>query len=262
MIPKKIHYVWVGTAPKSALILKCIDSWKKYLPDYEIIEWGNESVDLIDNQYLREAFAHKKWAFVSDIIRLYALYTQGGIYLDTDVEVRASLDQFLKHEFFSGHELHNHTYLPILTAVMGAKQNNAIIKDLLDNYKNRPFIINNRFDLQPNTLRVTDYFKNKFQIYPPYNGEMTLQLTDNAIIYPYYFFCTPKANKPNYTIHHFDGSWIPGFARRDKLTMGKLTLTRFKKVANNETLDLGVKDKLLLSINISKNKKLALIYNG
>lgn len=263
MIPKKIHYVWVGNSPKSQLILNCIESWKTQLPDYELIEWGNESIKDIDIPYLHEAYEHKKWAFVSDVIRLYALYTQGGIYLDTDVEVRDSFNSFLKHDFFSGYELHNNIYSPIVTAVMGARPQNSIIKDLLDNYKLNSFITDkNRFNLLPNTARVTKYFEQKFKISPPYDGETTLYLTENSVIYPYYFFCTPKKNKPNYSIHLFDGSWIPGFARRDKVTFAGYSITRFKRVANNETLDLGINDQIILIINVSKNKKFALIRNG
>ncbi|MDE9567382.1 glycosyltransferase, partial [Xenorhabdus bovienii] len=73
MIPKKIHYVWVGDKPKTKFVLVCIDTWKKFLPDYEIIEWNNENVKNIKNNYMEEAFINKKWAFVSDYIRLYAL---------------------------------------------------------------------------------------------------------------------------------------------------------------------------------------------
>nr|WP_268248484.1 glycosyltransferase [Ignatzschineria ureiclastica] len=263
MIPKKIHYVWVGNNPKSQLILNCIESWKTQLPDYELIEWGNESIKDIDIPYLHEAYEHKKWAFVSDVIRLYALYTQGGIYLDTDVEVRDSFNSFLEHDFFSGYELHNNIYSPIVTAVMGASPQNSIIKDLLDNYKCNSFITDkNRFNLLPNTARVTKYFEQKFKIAPPYDGETTLYLTENSIIYPYYFFCTPKKNKPNYSIHLFDGSWIPGFSRRDKITFAGYSIARFKRVANNEILDLGISDQIILIINVSKNKKFALIRNG
>lgn len=259
MIPKKIHYVWVGDKPKSELALKCINSWKKHLPDYDIIEWGNEAVSLVDNQYVRDAFANKKWAFVSDVIRLHALYEYGGIYLDTDVEIRDSLDQFLVHDFFSGHEIHNNTCSPIVTAVMGAIPKCKIIHDLLDGYRDRSFIVNNQFDMQPNTVRATKYFEETFRITPPYNGEDTIFLTDKYVIYPYYYFCTPKKSHPNFSIHLFDGSWVPGFARRDKLSLFKLTLSRFKKVANNDILDLGIKDKVIFSINVSKEIKYAII---
>ncbi|HBN5713989.1 TPA: glycosyltransferase, partial [Morganella morganii] len=87
IIPKKIHYVWVGNKPKPQLVLDCISTWEAHFPDYEIIEWNNEKFKDISNKYAEEAFANKRWAFVSDYIRLHALYHEGGIYLDTDVEV-------------------------------------------------------------------------------------------------------------------------------------------------------------------------------
>ena len=80
MIPKKIHYVWVGGNPKSKDIERCIKTWKKHLPDYEIIEWNENNFDINSNQYVKKAYEHKKWAFVSDYIRMYAIYNYGGIY--------------------------------------------------------------------------------------------------------------------------------------------------------------------------------------
>ena len=103
-IPKVIHYVWMGKGTKSEFMLRCIDSWKKYLPDYEIVEWNEERFDVRSNPYTEEAYNCKKWAFVSDYVRLYALYTEGGVYMDTDVEVIKPLDRFLEHPAFSGFE--------------------------------------------------------------------------------------------------------------------------------------------------------------
>lgn len=261
MIPKKIHYIWLGDKPKPALVLKCLDSWRKNLPDYEIIEWGNDAISHIDNQYLQEAFYHQKWAFASDILRLHILYHQGGIYLDTDVEVRNSFDPFLQDDFFTGHELHKDECYPVVTAVLGSTPQNKIIKELLALYDHTTFIINNRLDLTPNTIRVTQYLEQKFNLAPPYEGKTKIQLTENSYIYPYYYFCTPRAGEPNYSIHLFDGSWIPGFARRDKFSLLGVSLTRFKRIANNDILDIGLKDRVICSINISKNVKYALILN-
>ena len=94
MIPKIIHYVWVGNNEKPEIVLKCIESWKKYCPDFEIIEWNNDSLKEIDNKYVSQAFECKKWAFVSDYLRLYALKNFGGFYFDTDLEITNRLDNF------------------------------------------------------------------------------------------------------------------------------------------------------------------------
>ena len=95
MIPKKIHYFWFGPNQKSNQILEYIESWKKYLPDYEIIEWSEKNFDINCCQYVREAYEAKKYAFVSDYARLYVLYNYGGIYFDTDIEVCKSFEHFL-----------------------------------------------------------------------------------------------------------------------------------------------------------------------
>ena len=104
MIPKIIHYCWFGGKPLDALGKKCLRSWKKHFPDYEIIRWDESNVDLTGCQYAREAYAEKKWAFVSDYVRYKVLYEQGGIYFDTDVEVLRSFDDILEKGSFMGCE--------------------------------------------------------------------------------------------------------------------------------------------------------------
>lgn len=95
MIPKKIHYCWFGRGPLPELARKCIASWRKYLPEYEIKEWNEDNFDLDAYPYVREAYDSRKFAFVTDVVRLYALYNEGGIYMDTDVEVLKPLDSIL-----------------------------------------------------------------------------------------------------------------------------------------------------------------------
>ena len=97
MIPKVIHYCWFGRGELPPLAKKCLDSWKKYCPDYEIKEWNEDNFDLDSYPYVREAYDKRKFAFVTDVVRLYALYHEGGIYMDTDVEVLKPLDRFLSH---------------------------------------------------------------------------------------------------------------------------------------------------------------------
>ena len=104
MIPKIIHYCWFGGKPKPELAEKCIESWKKFCPDYEIVEWNEGNFNINSNLYVKQAYEAKKYAFVTDYVRLYALYTQGGIYMDTDVMVLKPLDEYLNHEAFSGFE--------------------------------------------------------------------------------------------------------------------------------------------------------------
>ena len=100
-IPKIIHYCWFGKGPKPELVLKCIASWEKYLPDYEIKEWNENNFDINSNIYCKEAYERKKYAFVSDYVRLYAVYNEGGIYFDTDLEVIKNMDVFLNNKAFT-----------------------------------------------------------------------------------------------------------------------------------------------------------------
>ena len=117
-IPKIIHYVWVGGKEKSELAKKCIESWRKYCPDYQIIEWNENNFDMNQNLYLKQAYQAKKFAFVSDYIRLKVLEKFGGIYLDTDIEIAKSLDEFLSHKGVVGFE--NQVW--IATAVIMAEK--------------------------------------------------------------------------------------------------------------------------------------------
>ena len=102
MIPKIIHYCWFGGKPFPSAVQKCIDSWKKYLPDYEIREWNETNYDLDKCKFAKEAYDQKKWAFVTDFVRLDVVYQYGGIYFDTDVEVIKSFDDLLNNKAFLG----------------------------------------------------------------------------------------------------------------------------------------------------------------
>lgn len=104
MIPKKIHYCWFGGKEKSKKTEQCIASWKKYCPDYEIIEWNESNFDIMQYDYLKWCHDNKKWAFLSDLARLLIIYQEGGIYYDTDVELIKKPDQLLKNEAFYGFE--------------------------------------------------------------------------------------------------------------------------------------------------------------
>ena len=101
-IPKIIHYVWMGGKEKPPKIKKCIKTWKKHLKDYEFIEWNEKNFDINSNSFVKKMYENKKWAFVSDYVRAYAIYNYGGIYLDTDVFVIDKLDSLLNSRAFVG----------------------------------------------------------------------------------------------------------------------------------------------------------------
>ena len=133
MIPKKIHYCWFGGNPLPESFQICLASWKKYLPDYEIIEWNETNFDINCCEYVKLAASNKKWAFVSDYARALALFEQGGIYMDIDVEVKHNLDEFLHHRAFSGFEISGSPF----TALWATEKGHIWPKKVLDFYTNK-----------------------------------------------------------------------------------------------------------------------------
>lgn len=232
MIPKKIHYCWFGGNPLSEMARNCIESWKTYCPDYEIIEWNEDNFDLNCNDYVKEAYEAKKWAFVTDYVRLYVLYNFGGIYMDTDAELIGCIDDFLSNNAFSGFE--NDSQIP--TAIMGSEKGNEWIKTLLSDYDNRHFIkADGSYDLTTNVITITDTTKKNFS----FICDGKLQVIDGKFtIYPKDYFC-PKnweLNKIELTentvcIHHFDASW---YSENDKIELNEQKARADKR---NELID-------------------------
>ena len=130
-IPKTIHYCWFGNNEKSEIIVECINSWKEYLPDYEIIEWNETNCNIKENPYVEQAYECGKWAYVSDYFRFKALYEHGGIYLDTDVKLYRSFDKLLFHNAFFAFE----TYLYVHGGIMGAQKNQPVMLDIINSYE-------------------------------------------------------------------------------------------------------------------------------
>ncbi len=210
MIPKKIHYCWFGGNPLPEDAKKYIESWKKYCPDYEIKEWNESNFDLDKYPYVREAYDNRKFAFVSDVARLYALYTEGGIYMDTDVEVLKPLDEFLKYDGVSGFE--SSTQIP--TGLMACRDLHPLVKEWLDEYAGIHFIKKDgSLDLTTNVTRITNSCLKYGFIQ---NG--SLQTIKDFTFFPSDYFC-PKSHETGIisctentvTIHHFAGSWVPEY---------------------------------------------------
>lgn len=213
MIPKIIHYCWFGGNSKPSLATKCMKSWQKYCPDYEIIEWNEKSFDLSAAPlYVRQAYDNKKWAFVTDYVRLWAMYNYGGIYMDTDVEVLRSLDDLLKKQAFSGFEAVDR----IPTGIMASEKDFPLFREFIRDYESALFEKEDgSFDLTTNVARITNICK-KYGFIP--NGKY--QEVEGFALYPQDFFCPKygyggkiKTTKNTYTIHHFMGSWA---SKQDK----------------------------------------------
>ena len=208
MIPKIIHYCWFGHNPKSELAQKCIKSWEKFCKDYEIIEWNEDNFDVLSAPlYVRQAYQAKKWAFVSDYVRLYAMVNYGGVYMDTDVEVIKPLDAFLTHNAFSGFD--SDEYIP--TGIMASEKGFPLFKDFLNYYNEISFINEDgTLNMKTNVFIMTEICKQRGLV-----ANNTFQTIDGFVLYPTEIFCplnhdTGKLNKTNntVTIHWFSGSWL------------------------------------------------------
>ena len=207
MIPKRIHYCWFGGNPLTESAKKCIESWKKFCPDYEIIEWNESNFDVNCCDYVCEAYKAEKWAFVSDVARLAALVTHGGIYMDTDVEVIRSLDDLLDQDAFVCFESKN----KIATSLMACQMHHSLFKELLEIYDMLHFVKPNGLnDQTTNVKRITDYCV-KYGL----KLDGSLQKIKGMTIYPAEYFSpldfdTGKLRIAfsTYSIHWFDASWM------------------------------------------------------
>lgn len=195
-IPKIIHYVWMGEKEKPPKIKKCIKTWKKHLKDYEFIEWNEKNFDINSNSFVKKMYENKKWAFVSDYVRAYAIYNYGGIYLDTDVFVIDKLDSLLNSRAFVGFEAPEYPF----TAVFGAEKEHPLIKDILDYYTNLELEGNFKDN---NTISVSNLLIEK---YGCKTGNIEQELPEGIKVYKDDVLCNPSRN--SLTVHVFLGSWL------------------------------------------------------
>lgn len=184
MIPKKIHYCWFGGAELPELAQRCIASWHEKMPDWEYVLWNEENFDIsLAPAYVQEAYAAKKYAFVSDYVRLYALEQLGGVYLDVDFEVYNSFEPLLNNEAFAGYE--GSKRLPIMMGVLGSVAHGEWVSGALKQYDRRHFLLENgEFDLTPNTTYFTSQLVGKGLVL---NGKE--QEFSGLHIYPVDYFC-------------------------------------------------------------------------
>lgn len=238
MIPKKLHYCWFGRNPKPELAQKCFESWKKFCPDYEIIEWNEDNYDINSAPlFVRQAYEAKKWAFVTDYVRLEVVHNHGGIYLDTDVEVIKPIDDLLKYNAFFGLQSES----LINTGLgFGAEAGTSILVEMMETYHSIPFLKDDgTYDNTPCPERDTSVF-----IKHGFNEENLLQiLSDNVACLPTEYLSSKDylseklcITENTRTIHHFAESWMSEKERADmdevRRSLYHPTLTeRFKRWA-------------------------------
>ena len=206
---KTIHYCWFGKTEKPKIIQKCINSWKKHFPDYEIHEWNEDNFDVNCNIYVRQAYEAKKYAFVSDYVRFYALEKYGGIYFDTDVEVIKSFGDLLKDEAFAGFETDEYIAPGLVLYVK--EPNNEIISQTRKWYDGARFLDEKGERIKLNVCNIFTNVLKDYGFVP--NGK--LQNCGGMILYPKDYFCpfddaTGKLNKTKntYAIHWYAKSWM------------------------------------------------------
>ncbi len=209
MIPKKIHYCWFGGKEKPKSVLKCIDSWRKYCPDYEIIEWNEDNFDVNAHPFTKEAFEIKKWAFVSDYARLYVVYNHGGIYLDTDVQLIKSLDIFLQNEIYLGFEDENY----VATGLgFGAIKGHPFLMENMKAYDNEALMDENgKFTAISCPVYTTKLLMDKGM---RKNCEK-IQSVGGITVYPKDYFCpydyttgVMNITENSHSIHLYSMTWI------------------------------------------------------
>lgn len=213
MIPKVIHYCWFGYNRKPKLIQKCIASWSRMLPDWEIREWNEENYDVRKNAYIREAYEKRKWAFVVDYARFDILNEYGGVFLDTDVELLKPIpEEFLRYEAFSGFE-HPGRVNPGL--IYASEPGQKLLRNIMVAYEHKTFgetkngRIENIVDIVSNVL-----LENGMQL----NG--AYQVVADVAIFPYDYFCCFNHEIQNFeltehtiSIHHYFASWSPWYRK-------------------------------------------------
>lgn len=243
MVPKKIHYCWLSDDPFPPKIRQCMKTWAKLLPDYELKLWNTHNFDVDSVPFVREAFQKRKWAFAADYIRMYALYHEGGIYLDSDVKILKSFDDMLDNRFFSSLEYHPSQIekdgamfmidnegnrvkegfvsgIMIQAAVMGAEPGCRFVKDVLDWYEDRHFIKPDG-SLETTVLSPMIYARVAENYGFKYKDE-DQRLDDGIMIYRSEIFAGNKheITPASKAVHLCAHSWHPGVVEKVKRWLG------------------------------------------
>ncbi|WP_027376458.1 glycosyltransferase family 32 protein [Kaistella palustris] len=250
MIPKTIHYCWFSGQEKHDLAKHCISSWKRIHPDFEIIEWNESNSPLGDNAYVKQAFEQKKWAFVSDYVRSRIMFEHGGIYMDTDMELKLPLDEFLTEKAVCGFEVKGVPY----SAFWMAEPQHQLSRDFMNYYNQQAgFIERINTDIFSEMLEK-EYGADRY-------SDTIQHLKHGVTLYPSVYFSQdlPK----NYVSHHFNGSWFGGDSQNthkkmvnvygllerlvnypDAAKAVKSILNEHQIIDVNEILDLIPKEKI------------------
>ena len=232
MIPKIIHYCWFGHHPIPEQDRRWMESWKRYCPDYEIIEWNESNYDIHKNRYMEQAYEAKMWAFVPDYARLDILYQYGGIYLDTDVELVKSFYDLLSLEMFCGFENQNAVAFGL---GFGARKGNPLIKEMLEMYETMSFL------KEGGGLNRTasPYYQTQILIRHGLCCNNELQRLPGCTVFPSDYFAPMsfetgvcRQTKHTYSIHYYNMSWFTEEEKKNQRKRQRLYARYGKRLAD------------------------------
>ncbi len=230
MIPRKIHYTWFSNDPFPAIVQQCIQSWHQYMPDYEFILWNSKRIEEIDSLWLKQCLKKRKWAFAADYVRLYAVYTEGGIYLDTDCMAYQSFDSLLTNVSFIGKERSVHvegrrTEMYLTSHCFGAEKGDWFVGRVLSYYNNRPFIMSDDETLPMRLKYNTEYqpfihseIAKQIGYNPFPSADIEQHLEHGLVIYPSFYFDATEITTHTYTRHLALGGWREQKTTEDTIT--------------------------------------------
>lgn len=251
MIPKIIHYIWLGGNPLPEMVEKCIKSWKKFCPDFEIKRWDESNLNLDINPFTRQAYDAKKYAFAADSLRFYILKAYGGVYLDVDVEIVRPINVLLDEIAFGGFEKWSDKFLVNPGLIFGSEKGGKIVSDIFEIYNNDSFINpDGSFNYTTVCDKTTKYLEENYS----FVANNTHQKFADVTIYPTEYFCpingvTKKEEfltENTYSKHLYLASWVP---KQSMFTKFKNKIkTLIKKIVGEEKIK-KIKTKM------SKGKK-------
>lgn len=222
-IPRIIHYCWFGGKPKPQLVLRCIESWKQFCPDYEIIEWNEDNFDTHSNAFIEDAYQAEKWAFVSDYARAIGLLRYGGIYLDTDMEALQPFDPLLVHSFFAGFE----TKDTIAAGIIGCEKENDVIRRYTEYYQGASFYKNGKQTMMTSPVVLTELLLEKGL---KLNGKK--QCASGCMVYPKNVFYPTgiewvrgRYGSNTIAVHHYMNSWGKNSSLSEQSRISKIRLS-------------------------------------
>ncbi|MBQ7857967.1 MAG: glycosyl transferase [Oscillospiraceae bacterium] len=212
MIPPIIHYCWFGHGEMPPLMKRCLKSWKRNCPDWQIIQWNEDNFDVNSTVWTKQAYEAKKYAFVSDYVRLKVLTEMGGVYVDTDLQLLKPLTPYIEHDMFVGFENRN----SVASCIIGAKANHLVIAAWLEYYSHREFFANGQMHSEPNVVFMTNDLIARGLVM-----DNTRQNIDGVDIYPQSWFCPQnmegenrKRDNNTVAVHHFTSTWRSAQGRK------------------------------------------------